>query len=510
MSFTAHASALLDSKIPHQKPRACRSSPSRRILKVTRTANREKKAIYHAIRKRIDGPQTISKLAPRHRNIGEAVLKILSSEGYYLDAQVDIEPTMTGCTIVLHANGGASRGQPAQNPDYISTFETILTRLRSLDAQIEGIWVDSKAVKHLPLEERQVRPGDHKLPIKLSEIKAIRSFRLEIRRSVSRVGGTRTNSIGTGNKRLRLSVLLENVHSNVILNRLIHGSTSPSGYWIEARTELPPGICQDRQLPSGLQIREGHMIMQVKTPFPKKSESSLPTLKFDFWFVKSTAEKDSEGKSAITLSRLTEQIETWKATGRLERALQTLSACPSGQWIPASESILEDILSATGGSLEDLSSPIDDQIIPPQTAVSKNILFAAPLVRNRVSRYIERGRAGDIVKAASEFCCQICQSLGLDGKGFLKTDGTYYVEAHHVVPVSSLATDVLGPANVICVCPNHHRQLHYGGVDAIDEGEYFRFDFRLDSRSIRVKKFSHSADESNRRHTYNGSNSSKS
>ncbi len=408
---------------------------------------------------------------------------------------------MTGCTIVLHSNGGASRGQPAQNPDYISALETILTRLRSLNAQIEGIWVDSKAVKHLPLEDRQVRPGDHNLPIKLSEIKAIRSFRLEIRRSVSRVGGTRTNSIGTGNKRLRLSVLLENIHPNVLLNRLIHGSTSPSGYWIEARTELPPGTCQDRQLPSELQIREGHMIMQVKTPFSKERESPLPPLKFDFWLVKSTAEKDSEGNSAITLSRLTEQIETWKATDRLERALQTLSTCPFGQLIPASESILEDILSATESSLEDLSSSIDDHINPSQTAAPQNIRFAAPVVRDRVSRHIERGRAGDIVKSANGFRCQICQSLGLDGKGFLKIDGTYYIEAHHVVPVSSLATDALGPANVISVCPNHHRQLHYGGVDAIDEGEYFRFDFRLDSISIRVKKFSLSADKNNQSHT---------
>lgn len=401
---------------------------------------------------------------------------------------------MTGCTIVLHANGGASRGQPAQNPDYISALETILTRLRSLNALVEGIWVDSKAVKHLPLEERLVRPGYHNLPIKLSEIKDIRSFRLEIRRSVSRVGGTRSNSIGTGNKRLRLSALFENIHPNVILNRLIHNSTSPSGYWIEARTELLPGACQDRQLPSELQIREGHMIMQVKTPFSKERESSLPTLKFDFWYVKSTTEKDSEGNSTITLSRLTEQVETWRSNDRLERALQTLPTLTSGQWTPASESTLEDILSAAGSSLKDLSTPIDKHIKPSKMAAPPNIISAAPVVRDRISRYIERGRAGDIVKAANEFRCQICQSLGLESKGFLKADGTYYVEAHHVVPVSSLAADVLGPDNVISVCPNHHRQLHYGGVDAIDEGEYFRFDFRLDRKSIRVRKFSLSVD----------------
>src|SRR3546814_6024385 len=115
--------------------------------------------------------------------------------------------------------------------------------------------------------------------------------------------------------------------------------------------------------------------------------------------------------------------------------------------------------------------------------LSKLIRVAAPIVRERISRYIERGSVGNIVKAASGYRCQICVALGEPGLGFPRIDGTPFVEAHHVVPVSSLEDDVLGPTNVIAICPNHHRQLHYGGVVVIDEGNQFRFEFPFGHRS---------------------------
>src|SRR3546814_5212279 len=80
--------------------------------------------------------------------------------------------------------------------------------------------------------------------------------------------------------------------------------------------------------------------------------------------------------------------------------------------------------------------------------LSKLIRVAAPIVRERISRYIERGSVGNIVKAASGYRCQICVALGEPGLGFPRIDGTPFVEAHHVVPVSSLEDDVLGPTNV--------------------------------------------------------------
>lgn len=102
---------------------------------------------------------------------------------------------------------------------------------------------------------------------------------------------------------------------------------------------------------------------------------------------------------------------------------------------------------------------------------------APPAVKERLSRYVERGPNGNLVKKANGYRCQICDGLGLDWTSFAKTDGTPYIEAHHVVQVSTLEADVLGPQNILTVCPNHHRQLHYGGVTQRDVGDAFEFTF---------------------------------
>ena len=61
----------------------------------------------------------------------------------------------------------------------------------------------------------------------------------------------------------------------------------------------------------------------------------------------------------------------------------------------------------------------------------------------------------------------------------MKPDGVPYVEAHHVVPVSRGSAGLLDPANIITVCANHHRELHYGGVpDPEDAGDCYVFQFR--------------------------------
>ena len=62
----------------------------------------------------------------------------------------------------------------------------------------------------------------------------------------------------------------------------------------------------------------------------------------------------------------------------------------------------------------------------------------------------------------------------------------YYVEAHHVLPVSGLVAGSLGPANVICVCASHHRQLHYGDVSVSETAEGFQI--TLDGSTVQVRR----------------------
>lgn len=51
--------------------------------------------------------------------------------------------------------------------------------------------------------------------------------------------------------------------------------------------------------------------------------------------------------------------------------------------------------------------------------------------------------------------CEYCSALG-----FLKDIGGRYLETHHIISLSKNGPDRL--SNVIALCPNHHRQAHFG------------------------------------------------
>lgn len=51
--------------------------------------------------------------------------------------------------------------------------------------------------------------------------------------------------------------------------------------------------------------------------------------------------------------------------------------------------------------------------------------------------------------------CEYCGA-----KGFSTPNGTTYLETHHIIALSEGGPDTVG--NVIALCPNHHREAHYG------------------------------------------------
>ncbi len=51
--------------------------------------------------------------------------------------------------------------------------------------------------------------------------------------------------------------------------------------------------------------------------------------------------------------------------------------------------------------------------------------------------------------------CEFCGE-----PGFLRWDDTRYIEAHHIIGLAKQGPDTLD--NVIALCPNHHREAHYG------------------------------------------------
>lgn len=61
-------------------------------------------------------------------------------------------------------------------------------------------------------------------------------------------------------------------------------------------------------------------------------------------------------------------------------------------------------------------------------------------------------RAAVLVRAAGH--CEYCGE-----QGFLKPDGSHYVETHHVIALANDGADKL--TNVIALCPNDHRKAHF-------------------------------------------------
>lgn len=141
-----------------------------------------------------------------------------------------------------------------------------------------------------------------------------------------------------------------------------------------------------------------------------------------------------------------------------------------------------------GASVDQLPAPDGP---PPSTAravaaMEKRYLQASPEVKERMSRFIERGPVGAWAKAATGHKCQLCAALGMQSIGFRKRDGEPYVEAHHVMPVSHGEVGSLALSNIMTVCANHHRQLHYGNVTVAIGDRQFEID--IDERHVTIDR----------------------
>ncbi|MCQ6958601.1 HNH endonuclease [Mucilaginibacter aquariorum] len=119
--------------------------------------------------------------------------------------------------------------------------------------------------------------------------------------------------------------------------------------------------------------------------------------------------------------------------------------------------------------------------------LDKRFANQIPEIRQRISSYIERGAIADKVKSLADFKCLICIAQNLNPYSFVKNNGDPYVEAHHVEHVSTLKTGVLSINNIITVCPNHHRQLHFGRSVLFAQTDS-HFTFEIDGVKMNVQK----------------------
>ena len=83
-----------------------------------------------------------------------------------------------------------------------------------------------------------------------------------------------------------------------------------------------------------------------------------------------------------------------------------------------------------------------------------------PRKQKRISEYISRPNAiTDYLKRYRDFTCQVCGE-----RGFLQKNGMRYVEAHHIIEMHHLISGSLCSDNIIILCANCHRKLHYAHV----------------------------------------------
>ena len=61
--------------------------------------------------------------------------------------------------------------------------------------------------------------------------------------------------------------------------------------------------------------------------------------------------------------------------------------------------------------------------------------------------------------------CEYCN----EPAPFLRTDGSPYLETHHIIPLSKKGNDDID--NVSAICPNCHKELHFGNRREIKPGE---------------------------------------
>lgn len=74
---------------------------------------------------------------------------------------------------------------------------------------------------------------------------------------------------------------------------------------------------------------------------------------------------------------------------------------------------------------------------------------------SQMATYARDPKIREAVMQRASGRCEFCGELG-----FLRSDGTHYLECHHIVALASEGADRM--TNVIALCANDHREAHFG------------------------------------------------
>lgn len=109
-----------------------------------------------------------------------------------------------------------------------------------------------------------------------------------------------------------------------------------------------------------------------------------------------------------------------------------------------------DVAAGRRGSVTPFESAIDDLGSPPPGNATPG-----KTSKKGGSGYRRDPAVRDYVIRRSRGHCEYCGT-----RGFEMANGSYYVEAHHIIALAAEGPDTV--ENVIALCPAHHREAHYG------------------------------------------------
>jgi len=172
----------------------------------------------------------------------------------------------------------------------------------------------------------------------------------------------------------------------------------------------------------------------------------------------------------------------------------TLFPKPVSYWLPNGSTA--EPARTMRNSVREISGALFSQLLlrakveaPPSQYIvelTAKYVGATPAMKTVLAKQYERPNViTSAVKKARGHVCQLC---GVEG--FLMRNGSRYCEVHHLFHVSRQLPGSLSPRQLIVVCANCHRMLHYANASDPEELEG-RWIIRINERQFTIPILEH-------------------
>lgn len=340
-----------------------------------------------------------------------------------LDATVELEAD----AIVLHSRGGTRGTSNSQNQEYPVALRFILQRLETYGRAMTGVWVDSREVQSLPLEERQIFFAAD------STTDAKARFSL-LGKRMERIGQAPESNPNKGNrnKRLRIEVATKSIGE---LASVI-GAT-PQADVPRSAMRLPASDLH--------KVAEHHIWSAIEQ---LASGTAVPD--FD----------DSLGYDLLT------EVGTRlppKAVFGLAASQALGFPVQAVNFTEGTGTVCFDVLQAAGWEIirkEDLAAPDDSGLNADDRAWAEGDARQLSHLRRERHAGVARAKKAEMRALHGKLFCEQCKIDPVAHFG--SVDGEACIEVHHRdTPVASMGKGHFTKlADIECLCANCHRVRH--------------------------------------------------